>query len=143
MISKIFLYCISGADLVDGVDALPPQGFDPLPTQRVSLCADPTSFVEALLAPLDTNFEVGALVKKRDAIFGKIFPKNAYNAFFGLFFNFFPQCKEIDQNRVFFVLWESSENQFGRPKKSSTEFSIFFKSENPTFFENIRSATAA
>ena len=71
MVSNIFFHCISRADLGDWVDALPPQRFDPLPTQSVSLCADPTNIVEAVLAPLDTNFEVGAHVKKRDAIFGK------------------------------------------------------------------------
>ena len=33
------------------------------------------------------------------------------------------------------MIWESSENQFGRPKKRSTKFEIFF--ENPPALEKI------
>ena len=36
-------------------------------------------------------------------------------------------CLWRRQNRVFLVLWESSENQFNRPKKRSTKLSIFFE----------------
>ena len=42
------------------------------------------------------------------------------------------QKTQFDQNRVFLVLWESSENQFGRPKKKVDKiFENFWKSPPP------------
>ena len=67
---------------------IPPQEFDPLPTQRVPLCTilrypvlviDPKKFLKA---PIYTNFEGGSRAKKT-RFFGQHFPKKA---FFGLFF---------------------------------------------------------
>ena len=62
----------------------PPQGFDPLPTQRVPLCTilrypylltDPKNFLKAPLAPIYTNFEGGARAEKTQ-FFGRHFPKS-------------------------------------------------------------------
>ena len=41
----------------------------------------------------------------------------------------FLRRRKFGQNWVFIVICENSENQFGRPKKSSIKFRIFF--ENP------------
>ena len=46
-----------------------------------------------------------------------IFQKVPKNSFFGLFFKNLPAEQKIWSNGVFIVIWESSENQFGRPKK--------------------------
>ena len=72
-----------GADLGEGrggwfADAPLPQGFDPLPTQRVPLCTilrypnlvtDPKNFLKA---PVYTYFEGGARAKKTH-FFGQMF----------------------------------------------------------------------
>ena len=64
-----------------------PQGFDPLPTQKVPLCTvlrypflttDPKIFLRAPLAPKSTNFERGARAKKKrnfclNALFWPVF----------------------------------------------------------------------
>ena len=61
------------------------QAFDPLPTQRVPLCAtlrypflvtDPKILLKAASAPIYTNFEKGARAEKT-RLFGKNFPKSA------------------------------------------------------------------
>ena len=50
------------------------------------------------------------------------------NAFYGLFFKNFPAAQKIwSKEGLFFLLWESSENQFGRPK-----FRNFWKSAPPS-----------
>ena len=65
----------TGADLGRGrgVDDLPPQGFDPLPTRRVPHCTilrypflvmDLKVFLNAPLTPKYTNFEGGARAEK-------------------------------------------------------------------------------
>ena len=38
------------------------------------------------------------------------------NAIFGLFFKILPAAQKFRPKKVFIVVWESSENQFGRPK---------------------------
>ena len=39
--------------------------------------------------------------------------------------------KPRGQFRVYIVLWESSENQFGRPKKKGRNFQFFFSKIRP------------
>ena len=75
---------------------------------------------------MNTNFEGGANFN----VLVKTFQKNALNAktwsnpFFG-------------RNMVFLVLSESSENQFGRPKKADTIFKFFLKPPPPPPLEKI------
>ena len=70
--------------------------------------------------------------KKRDLL-AEIFRKVHKNPFFGLFFKKnYLRRRKIDQSRVFIVIWESSENQFGRPKKmfeSQHDLCSFFEGE--------------
>ena len=86
-----------------GVDASP-QGFDPLPTQRVPLCAilrypylltDHTNVLRAPLAPVYTNFEGRGdfCVAKKTQFFGRNFPKSALKRLFWLF-------KKISQTTI-------------------------------------------
>ena len=65
---------------------LSPEGFDPLPTQRVPLCTilrypflvtDPKNFLRTPLAPIYFNFEWGTRAKKK-ALFLVTFKKNNY-----------------------------------------------------------------
>ena len=116
----------------------PPQRFDPLPTQRVSFCTilryqflvtDPLNFLKAPPAPIYTNFKREARAEKTRS-FGKQFEKIPKTAFWSKFV----------QNRVVLKLWESSENQFGRPVKRSTKFAKFFLKIRSPFLENPRSA---
>ena len=76
---------------------------------------------------MNTNFEGGANFN----VLVKTFQKNALNAktWPNPFF-----CR----NMVFLVLSESSENQFGRPKKADTIFKFFLKPPPPR--KNSRSA---
>ena len=112
----------------------PPQGFDPLPNQRVPLCTiskypflmmDPKIFLKVPLAPICTNFE-GEV---------KIFQKLLKNAFLASFWKFLPAAQKIWPKQGFLVLWDSSKNQFGRPKTKSSKFSQYF--ENPLSLEKI------
>ena len=64
-----------------------------------------------------SNFEGGG---KRD-FFGRSFSKVTKNAFFGLFSEIFLRRRKLGLIRVFIVVWESSENQFGRPKKTKVD----------------------
>ena len=137
---------MSGADLGGGggggyvADTPTPQGFDPLPTQRVPPFdtfseihfwpTDPKIFLKAPLAPIHTNFK-GERAPKKNAIFCQIFSKNAQKR---LFLTVFPKIclrrGNLSQNRGKTVLWESSKNQFSRPKKKGRQnFGKFF--ENP------------
>ena len=74
-------------------------------------------FLRAPLAPLYTNLilRVERAPKKRNFLV-KIFQKVAY----------------LGRNRVFIVLWKSSENHFGRPRKKSWQNFFFFKSAPPS-----------
>ena len=70
---------------------------------------DPKIFLKAPLAPKHTNFEGGARAEKKTHVLKKNCLRRA----------------KLGQNRVFH--WDSSENQFGRPKtKRSTKFFDFF-----------------
>ena len=75
-----------------------PQGFDPLPTQRVP-----------------------PLILFQKSIFGgstlKFFKKGPKTAFFTVFSKICLRRRKFCQNRGKTVLWESSKNQFGRPQK--------------------------
>ena len=88
--SKVLLFGVTRG----GFLGRPPQGFDPLPTQRVPLCTilkypylvtEPKIFLKAPLTPICTNFEGEARAEKR-VFLVKIFQKLPKNAFFGLFF---------------------------------------------------------
>ena len=75
---------------------------------------DPKPFLKATLAPIYTNFEGEARQKNAPKIVLKV------------------RRRKLGQNRDFLVFWESSKNQFGRPKKKVDK--IFEKSpprENP------------
>ena len=66
--------------------------------------------------------------KKRNFLV-KIFQKVPKNAFFGLFFQNFACCpNNLAKIGTKTVLWESSKNQFGRPKKNVKIFKKFLKS---------------
>ena len=73
--------------------------------------------------------------KKRNFLvkfFEKKVPKNA---FFGLFLSKWLRRRKFIQNRVLILICESSENQFGRPKKRVDKFFDFIK--NPPLLEKI------
>ena len=75
--------------------------------------------------PIYINFEGGARAKKTP-VFRPVF-----------FSKFCLRRRNFGQNRVFVMLWESSENQFGRPKKMSTKFLNFFENPPPPPLEKI------
>ena len=93
----------SGADLGGG-EAPPPQGFDPLPTQRVPLrtilrypflMMDPKMFLKAPWAPMYTNFEGGARAEKTQ-FFGQKFSKKCLKTpFLACFFKILPAAQKI------------------------------------------------
>ena len=88
------------------------------------LATDPKNFLKA-------GFEGGILVQS--------FPKSAQKRlFWPVFSKICLRRRKFGQNRDKTVLWQSSENQFGRPKKSSTNFSKVLKICPPG--ENPRSA---
>ena len=85
-IDLLNLNIYSGADFVGGwgFGRFLPQGFEPLPTQRVPLCTisrypflarDPKIFLKAPLAPVYTNFEGGALAEKTQFFWLKLSKK--------------------------------------------------------------------
>ena len=77
---------------------------------------DPKIFLEAPLAPIYTNFE-GERAPKKTLFFVKIFQKLPKNGFLTVFSKICLRCRKFCQSRGKTVLWESSKNQFGRPKK--------------------------
>ena len=117
----------------------PPQGFDPLPTQRVpplvpfqkSIFGRPTlKFFQRRLWCQFILILRGSARQKNAFFFVKIFQKVPKNGFFDLFFQ--KNClrrRKFGQNRVFLLLWESSENQSVRPKKKVDQ--IFCKFAPP------------
>ena len=126
-----------GADLRAGADALSlPQGFDPSQPKESPVCTvlrypclvtDPKNFLKAPLAPIYNNFEREARAEKRNFLVNN-FQKVPKNTLFGFFQNF--ACgADISPKTVFLVLWESLENQFGRPKKNGQKFLKIF--DNP------------
>ena len=73
------------------------------------LLTDLKNFLKAPLAPICTNFEGGACAKERDFLV-QIFQKKSLKT------RFFKNFGHISVSKV---VWESSENQFIRPKKMS------------------------
>ena len=127
----------------------PPQGFDPLPTQRVPplilfqkfIFGRPTlKFFKRCLRRQYILTLRGSAPKKRDFLVN-IFQKVPKNCFFDCFF--FKIClrrRKFSQNRGKTMLWESSKNQFGRPKKKVVKIFDFFLKIRPPPRENPRSA---
>ena len=119
----------------------PPVGFDPLPTQRVPLWyflrnpfwpTDPKTFLNAPSPPIYTNFEWGPRAEKNAIFRSKVFKKCLKTPFLACFFLNFACCaKNLAKIGTRTVLWESSKNQFGRPKKMSKFSKIFWKSAPP------------
>ena len=75
--------------------------------------------------------------------FGQSFPskKSLKKRFLDRFFSIIClPCRKFGQNRVFLVIWESSDNQFGRPNKRSTKFSIYLSKIRPAPREIPRTA---
>ena len=94
---------------------------------------DPKIFLKSPLAPIYTNFEGERAPKKRD-FFVKIFQKVPKNGFFDCFSKICLRCRKFCQNRgktVLWEIWESSKNQFGRPKKKKSRQNFQFFFENP------------
>ena len=117
----------SGADLGGGGGAdAPPSGIRPPadpkgpPFDTFSEIhfwpTDPKIFLKAPLAPIYTNFEGERAPKKRD-FFVKIFQNCPKTAFLTVFSKICLRRRKFSQSRAKTVLWESSKNQFGRPKK--------------------------
>ena len=96
---------------------------------------DPKIFLKAPLAPIYTNFEGERAPEKKTRFFVKIFQKVPKKGFFDCFFFKFAcgaENRKFSQNRAETVPWESSKNQFGRPKKNKKVVKIFdFFFENP------------
>ena len=93
------------------------------------------------MAPIYTNFE-GERAPKKNAIFlSKFFKKCPKTAFLTVFLKICLRRRKFCQNRGKRVLWETSKNQFGRPKKkkSRQNFGKFFENPPPPR-ENPRSA---
>ena len=102
----------------------------PPPSSRIRTPADPClslyyfeisifgdgrkTFSKAPLAPIVRGDRAP---KKRDFL---------VNAFWPLFLKFCVRHRKIVQTRVFLIVWESSENQIGRPKKRSAKLSKIF-----------------
>ena len=74
---------------------------------------------------------------KNNPIFWSTFSKKSL--FWPVFSKFCLRCRESDQNRVFFVLWQGSESQFSRPRKKFDKIFEFFLKIHP-HRENPRSA---
>ena len=87
------------------------------------------------MAPIYTNFE-GERAPKNAIFLSKFFKKCPKTAFLTVFSKICLRRRKFSQNRGKTVLWESSKNQFGRPKKKGSQnFGKFF--ENPPPLEKI------
>ena len=135
------LYNISsvpGADLREEGGGRTPflQGFDPLPTQRFPLwfflrnpflVTDPKIFLKAPWAPIYTKFEGELAPKKCDFFMSKFSKKCPKTAFLTCFLKDFLRRRKFGQNSIFLVLYESFENQFGRPKENPRSAPVQFQ----------------
>ena len=103
---------------------------------------DPKNFLKAPSALKYTKFEGEARAEKT-RFFGQNFPKSAKKTTFWPV-SFLKLClrrKKNGQTREFLVLWESSKNKFGRPKKKVDKiFKLFLKFRPTPPRENPRSA---
>ena len=78
---------------------------------------DPKYFLKAPMAPIYTNFK-GERAPKKTRFFCQNFSKSAQKRLFlTVFSKICLRRRKFCQNRGKTVLWESSKNQFGRPKK--------------------------
>ena len=135
----------SGADL-RGADALPLRDSTPCrpkgsPFDTFSAThfwpTDPKIFLKAPLAPIYTNFEGECAQKKKRDFLSKFFEKCPKTAFLTSFSTICLRRRKFCQNRGKTVLWESSKNQFGRPKKKVVKFFEFFLKIRPHPLEKI------
>ena len=94
---------------------------------------DPKIFLKAPLAPIYTNFEGERAPKKNTIFLSTFFKKCPKTAFLAVFSENCLQRRKFCQNRGKTVLWESSKNQFGRPKKKGHQnlWKFFWKSAPP------------
>ena len=102
---------------------------------------NPKTFLKAPLAPTYTNFE-GERAPEKCKLLVKIFQKVLKNVFLANFFTRLLAAQKTRPKQGFLVLWESSKNQFGRPKKSRPNFLKIFENSlpPPPSRENPRSA---
>ena len=100
---------------------------------------DPKIFLKAPTAPIYTNFK-GERAPKKTRFFVNIFQNVPKNGFSTVFLKICLRRTKFSQNRGKTVLWESSKNQFSRPKKSCQNFGKFFENPPPSPRENPRSA---
>ena len=112
-----------------GVERPFPQGFDPLPTQSAPFDTfseihfwptDPKIFLKAPLRQYILTLRGGGggggrAKKERD--FFVNFSNVSKNGFLTVFSKICLRRRKFCQNRGKTVLWESSKNQFGLPKK--------------------------
>ena len=78
---------------------------------------DPKIFLKAPSAPIYTNLEGECAPKKTQFFCQKFFKKCPKTAFLTVFLKICLRRRNFCQSRAKTVLWESSKNQFGRPKK--------------------------
>ena len=76
---------------------------------------DPKFFVKAPLAPIYSNFEGE---RQKTQFFGQLFSGRKMPLSACFFSKFCQRYRNVSQNRVSVMLWESSENKFGQPKKN-------------------------
>ena len=116
----------------------PPSRICPLPTQRSPFVlfsdihfwlTDLKIFLKAPLAPIYTNYEGERAPKKRALV--NFFPKSDSNTFLVCISKFYLRRKIFGQIGISIMIWESSENQFGRPKKNTTNFLKIFENLPP------------
>ena len=101
---------------------------------------DPKIFRKAPLAPIYTKFE-GGRAPKKTRFFFEIFHKVAKNGVLTVFLKILLRRRKFCQNRGKTVLWESSKNQFGRPKENMVvKILVNFLKIRPPPRENPRSA---
>ena len=103
-------------------DARPfPQELDPLPTQIFPplYCCEISIFDWRTL-----NFFQGSYLRRQFILILRV--ERLKNTFLVPIFQNTCGAEILAKTGSFFLFWESSENQFGRPKKRSPNFSIFF-----------------
>ena len=93
---------------------------------------DPKIFLKAPSAPIYTNFE-GERAPKSAIFLSTFFKKCPKTAFLTVFSEICLRRRKFSQNGGKKVLWESSKNQFGRPKKKKVVkiFDFFLKIRPP------------
>ena len=143
----IFEQIKTGADLGRAGRTPPPSGIRPpadpkdLPFDTFSEIhfwpTDPKIFLKAPLAPIYTNFEWERAPKKKREFLAKFFKKCPKTAFLTVFSKICLRRRKFCKNRGKTVLWESSKNQFGRPKKKVVKILENFSKIRPPPLEKI------